>query len=226
MPPFPKDFIPYHYVPSLPAAAIFVGVFEITTLIHAYQCVRTRAFYMWPLIAGGALKVAGYIVKFIAPNEAPDCTIATCVAQAAGHLRWTCLPCGDDTHHLRPRHTCRERESRSPIRRKFLTMMFCRRRCTLPRISIQRRFDHYSERAQLRDHRQIHSNGGSSNSGHLFRHLDVSRDPLLPTTEKTTNSELKARFRTVAPISVRSIHHKYPHHGSNRVSNGRRHLRE
>lgn len=43
----------YEYMPSLAAALIFVVLFSLTTTLHAYQLVRTRAWYLIPIVIGG-----------------------------------------------------------------------------------------------------------------------------------------------------------------------------
>jgi hypothetical protein len=47
----------YYYNPSSPAAGIVVGLFGISTLIHLYQLLRTRTWFMTPFLVGGARKL-------------------------------------------------------------------------------------------------------------------------------------------------------------------------
>jgi hypothetical protein len=44
----------YYYVPSSPAAGIFVGLLGLSTVLHFYQLVRTRTWFMIPFVIGGA----------------------------------------------------------------------------------------------------------------------------------------------------------------------------
>ena len=44
----------YRYVPSVEANVIFVVLFGITTLLHAFQMWRTKTWYLWALVVGGA----------------------------------------------------------------------------------------------------------------------------------------------------------------------------
>jgi hypothetical protein len=46
----------YYYIPSSPAAGIFVGLFGVSTLLHFYQVVRTRSYFMIPFLIGGIRK--------------------------------------------------------------------------------------------------------------------------------------------------------------------------
>ena len=43
----------FHYNPNLTGAILFIALFTITTLIHAFQLFRTRTWYLIPLIIGG-----------------------------------------------------------------------------------------------------------------------------------------------------------------------------
>jgi hypothetical protein len=46
-------FILYRYDPSLPAAAVFVVLFALITVIHSVQLVHGRAWYFIPFVLGG-----------------------------------------------------------------------------------------------------------------------------------------------------------------------------
>ena len=47
------EFKFYHYDPSMVAAIIFIALFLTTTFLHTYQLLRTKAWFMIPLIIGG-----------------------------------------------------------------------------------------------------------------------------------------------------------------------------
>jgi hypothetical protein len=47
------NFTFYYYTPSAAAAAIFVVLFGLSTLLHFYQLVRTRTWFMIPFLIGG-----------------------------------------------------------------------------------------------------------------------------------------------------------------------------
>ncbi|RHZ62604.1 hypothetical protein CDV55_102594 [Aspergillus turcosus] len=55
-----NSFVLYHYEPSLAAAIVFSLLFNITTLAHLYQRVKTGSKYMNPFIVGGLFQVTGY----------------------------------------------------------------------------------------------------------------------------------------------------------------------
>ena len=55
---------PYHYTPSRLLAAIFLGLFGFTTLLHFIQLVRTRTWYLIPLLIGGFFEVIGFTGRF------------------------------------------------------------------------------------------------------------------------------------------------------------------
>lgn len=55
-----NSFVLYHYEPSLPAAIAFSVLFNITTLAHVYQRVKSGSNYMNPFIVGGFFQVTGY----------------------------------------------------------------------------------------------------------------------------------------------------------------------
>jgi len=52
-----SDKVPWtpfdHYLPSAVLAAIFAGLFGITTLWHVWQLWRKRTWYFIPLVVGG-----------------------------------------------------------------------------------------------------------------------------------------------------------------------------
>lgn len=43
----------YYYEPSMPAAIIFAVLFALATLLHTYQLVRSRTWFMIPFVVGG-----------------------------------------------------------------------------------------------------------------------------------------------------------------------------
>lgn len=65
----PNAFVLYRYHPSLVAAAIFVTLFGITTLLHMYQSFRKRAWFMIPFIIGGLFETVGYIGRIQSSSD-------------------------------------------------------------------------------------------------------------------------------------------------------------
>lgn len=47
------EFKFYHYDPSMVGAVIFTIAFLITTSLHSYQLLRTRTWFMIPMVVGG-----------------------------------------------------------------------------------------------------------------------------------------------------------------------------
>ncbi len=47
----------YRYIPTLGAAILFVVLFGIATIIHGYQMIRTRTWYLSAFFAGGVCKL-------------------------------------------------------------------------------------------------------------------------------------------------------------------------
>jgi hypothetical protein len=60
---------PYRYTPSTLLAAIFLGLFGLTTLLHAFQLVRTRTWYLIPLLTGGVFEVIGFIGRLLSEKN-------------------------------------------------------------------------------------------------------------------------------------------------------------
>lgn len=46
----------YYFHPSLAAAAIFVAIFAITTIVHSWQMFRTKTWFLIPFLIGGFCK--------------------------------------------------------------------------------------------------------------------------------------------------------------------------
>lgn len=53
-----ESFTFYYYKPSGPAAGIFVVLFGLSTLLHFYQLIRTRTWFMIPFFIGGIRKAS------------------------------------------------------------------------------------------------------------------------------------------------------------------------
>jgi hypothetical protein len=46
------DFALYRYTPSIPAAAVFVGIFLILSILHLIRMIRNRAYFFTPFVVG------------------------------------------------------------------------------------------------------------------------------------------------------------------------------
>ncbi|OJJ07718.1 hypothetical protein ASPVEDRAFT_57015 [Aspergillus versicolor CBS 583.65] len=63
------DFKLYRYTPSQAAAGLFVALFSLTTLYHAYQIGKARAWYFTAFLLGGVFQIIGYICRVIAHSN-------------------------------------------------------------------------------------------------------------------------------------------------------------
>ncbi|KAF2869819.1 RTA1 like protein-domain-containing protein [Massariosphaeria phaeospora] len=64
-----KSFQLYRYDPSIAAAGIFVALFGISTLLHMYQQIRKRAWFLTPFIIGGWFEALGYIGRMMSSKD-------------------------------------------------------------------------------------------------------------------------------------------------------------
>lgn len=51
--PYKNGYYLWDYVPSLPAAVVFLGLFTAATIWHAALLLRTRLWFCLPFIFGG-----------------------------------------------------------------------------------------------------------------------------------------------------------------------------
>ncbi|KAF2120651.1 RTA1 like protein-domain-containing protein [Lophiotrema nucula] len=65
-------YVFYHYHPSLPAAAVFVVLFGISTLLHIWQSFSKRAWFMIPFIIGGLFETTGYVGRILSSHDQWD----------------------------------------------------------------------------------------------------------------------------------------------------------
>ncbi|KAF2472796.1 RTA1-domain-containing protein [Lindgomyces ingoldianus] len=65
----PNVWVPYRYVPSKPAAVVFVVAFSLTTFLHTFQLVNKRTWYFIPLVIGGFFEIVGYIGRILSTND-------------------------------------------------------------------------------------------------------------------------------------------------------------
>ncbi|KAJ5746543.1 RTA1-domain-containing protein [Penicillium odoratum] len=77
------NFTFYYYDPSAAAAAIFVVLFGLSTLLHFYQLVRTRTWFMIPFLIGGILETIGYVGRLLSSRESPNFTEGPYIIQSA-----------------------------------------------------------------------------------------------------------------------------------------------
>ncbi|KAJ5343181.1 RTA-like protein [Penicillium brevicompactum] len=66
---FRGNYYLWKYVPSLPAAVIFLVLFFLATLLHFWKLYRTKAWFCWAFALGGLFEVVGYIGRIAAYNS-------------------------------------------------------------------------------------------------------------------------------------------------------------
>ncbi|EPS30730.1 hypothetical protein POX_b02267 [Penicillium oxalicum] len=77
------NFVFYYYKPSLAAAVIFTVLFGLSSILHFYQLIRTRTWFMIPFFIGALLETIGYIGRLLASFQAPDYTKGPYIMQSA-----------------------------------------------------------------------------------------------------------------------------------------------
>ncbi|KAJ4989968.1 Protein RTA1-like protein 8 [Stagonosporopsis vannaccii] len=65
----PNFWVPYRYHPSRTAAVIFVVVFALTTVLHAFQVCKRRTWYFIPLVVGGIFEILGYVGRILSTKD-------------------------------------------------------------------------------------------------------------------------------------------------------------
>lgn len=88
----------WHYVPSLPAALVFTGLFALATIAHIWKMARTRMWFCLPFVIGGIC------TSLIDPNHPIS---ATDTVSSRSGSNWLCNPsdclqCHRGTHSLPP----------------------------------------------------------------------------------------------------------------------------
>lgn len=71
----------YHYDPSLVAAAIFLSLFAISTLVHIFQLSKFRTWYFIPFVLGGICETIGYGGRIVSALETPNWTLNPYIIQ-------------------------------------------------------------------------------------------------------------------------------------------------
>ncbi|KAJ4254003.1 hypothetical protein NW762_010406 [Fusarium torreyae] len=66
--PYKGDFYLWSYLPSVPAAVIFIIVFLLLSGAHTWKMIRSRLWFCIPFVVGGYLEVIGFIGRAMANN--------------------------------------------------------------------------------------------------------------------------------------------------------------
>ncbi|KAJ5645934.1 RTA-like protein [Penicillium lividum] len=75
-------YVLYNYNPSGVAAIIFVALFGLTTLVHIFQMIKSRAWFFIPFIVGGIFEIVGYVGRYLNSQQSPNWTITPYVMQS------------------------------------------------------------------------------------------------------------------------------------------------
>ncbi|EXL96622.1 RTA1 like protein-domain-containing protein [Fusarium oxysporum II5] len=69
--PYKGDFYLWSYVPSIPAAVIFIILFLVLSVAHTWKMIHNRLWFCIPFVIGGFLEVIGFIGRAMA-NKATE----------------------------------------------------------------------------------------------------------------------------------------------------------
>ncbi|KAL5618081.1 hypothetical protein FOVSG1_000303 [Fusarium oxysporum f. sp. vasinfectum] len=69
--PYKGDFYLWSYVPSIPAAVIFIILFLVLSAAHTWKMIHNRLWFCIPFVIGGFLEVIGFIGRAMA-NKATE----------------------------------------------------------------------------------------------------------------------------------------------------------
>ncbi|RAL04331.1 RTA1 domain-containing protein, partial [Aspergillus ibericus CBS 121593] len=75
-------WVAYQYDPSMPAAIIFAALFMISTLWHMYRMIRTRTWFVIPLVIGGYFEAIGYIGRALSAAQSPNWSLGPYIMQS------------------------------------------------------------------------------------------------------------------------------------------------
>ncbi|KAH8683662.1 RTA1 like protein-domain-containing protein, partial [Ilyonectria robusta] len=59
----------WHYIPSFPAAVVFIALFGLLTAGHAFKLVRHRTWFCIPFVVGGGFETVGYVGRALAHDK-------------------------------------------------------------------------------------------------------------------------------------------------------------
>ncbi|KAJ5399886.1 hypothetical protein N7465_010375 [Penicillium sp. CMV-2018d] len=114
----------YDYIPSIPAAVVFIVLFGISTLVHCWQMFRGRTWFFIAFIFGGIFEVIGYIARVVSSKQYPNYTIPPLGVQAVLILVAPSLLAASIYMELGRIMIITGGEDLSPIRRSWLTKIF------------------------------------------------------------------------------------------------------
>ncbi|OQE04213.1 hypothetical protein PENSOL_c001G00621 [Penicillium solitum] len=114
----------YDYIPSIPAAMVFIVLFGILTLLHCWQMFRGRTWFFIAFIFGGIFEVVGYTARVVSSKQYPNYTTPPLAIQAILILVAPSLLAASIYMELGRIMIVTGGEHLSPIRRSWLTKIF------------------------------------------------------------------------------------------------------
>ncbi|PHH55122.1 Protein RTA1 [Ceratocystis fimbriata CBS 114723] len=72
----------YKYDPSFAAAVVFTIGFLLSSLVHAFQIVKTKSWFFIPFLMGSIFEVIGYACRGIGAKETPDWSMGPFIMQS------------------------------------------------------------------------------------------------------------------------------------------------
>ncbi|CAI7592830.1 unnamed protein product [Penicillium glandicola] len=114
----------YDYIPSIPAAAVFIALFGITTILHCWQMFRGRSWFFIAFICGGIFEIVGYTARIVSSKQYPNYTKPALAIQAVFVLVAPSLLAASIYMELGRIMIVTGGEHLSPIRRSWLTKIF------------------------------------------------------------------------------------------------------
>ncbi|KAI9783330.1 MAG: hypothetical protein M1835_003825 [Candelina submexicana] len=119
-----SKYVLYAYAPSLAAAIIFTILFLLTSSLHLYQLIRTRTWFMIPLLVGGFFEWIGYIGRAVSSQQSPDYALAPYIVQSILLLVAPALFAASIYMELGRIIRLTDGEVHSLVRTKWLTTIF------------------------------------------------------------------------------------------------------
>ncbi|RHZ61810.1 uncharacterized protein CDV56_107079 [Aspergillus thermomutatus] len=118
------DFAFYRYDPSMAGAVIFVILFSITTIWHAFQLVHTRTWFFIPFLMGGIFEIIGYVGRAMSSSQSPNWTLGPYLLQTLFLLLAPALLAASVYMLLGRIILILRAESHAMLRKKWLTKVF------------------------------------------------------------------------------------------------------
>ncbi|THY30213.1 RTA1 like protein [Aureobasidium pullulans] len=114
----------YPYDASVAAAVLFTILFFILSIIHLYQLLRTRTWYLLPFLIGGIFEGVGYAFRTVSIKQSPDYTLPPYAIQLILPLIAPALLSATMYMSLGRIILVTQAEAVAPIRRTWLTKLF------------------------------------------------------------------------------------------------------